>query len=345
MTFPPGASMKIIRPMKITLFLACTTLWVTLLSGPSFAQSHVASLSETVYASWESPFLSDEVTLPEPSCSEEAEPFAMVPLEFVQEASLQSSPGFIPSSPPERTIILWEAQKTQGSPSPERSEPDKSLDTEGEEEFAEETIPDPLEPVNRLFFHFNDKLYYWLLKPVATAYKAVLPQAVRVSVSNFFSNLTTPIRVANCILQGDVDAAGNETARFMWNTTVEALGLFDPAKSMCKINKDDRDLGQTFGKWGINSGFYIEWPVLGPSSVRDTFGFVGDFFLDPKTYVSYVYDHPITYAIRPFEIVNETSLRLGEYEDFKKMAVDPYVAKRDGYYQYRQNKINKVKKK
>jgi len=198
-----------------------------------------------------------------------------------------------------------------------------------------EPIADPIEPVNRAFFHFNDKLYFWVLKPVATGYKAVVPEDARVGVRNFFSNLTTPVRVANCLLQVNFKCAGTETARFLLNTGLGMGGFLDPGKD-AHLEKQDKDLGQTLGIWGIGPGFYINWPILGPSSLRDTAGFIGDLFLDPRTYLL---NDPIFYVVRPYELVNDTSLRTGEYEDFKEAALDPYIALKDAYTQYRQNKI------
>jgi phospholipid-binding lipoprotein MlaA len=122
------------------------------------------------------------------------------------------------------------------------------------------------------------------------------------------------------------------------NTTVGLAGFLDPAKKEFNIEKHDEDLGLTLGSWGVGPAFYIDWPILGPSSLRDTLGFAGDLFLDPRTYML---NRPIFYVVRPFEFVNDTSLRIGEYEDLKKAAIDPYVALRDAYHQYRQNKIRK----
>lgn len=197
------------------------------------------------------------------------------------------------------------------------------------------SIADPLEPVNRAFFQFNDKLYFWVLKPVATGYKAVLPEDARVGVRNFFSNLTTPIRVGNCLLQLNFKCAGTETARFFLNTGLGMGGFLDPGRD-AHLEKREEDFGQTLGVWGIGSGFYINWPIFGPSSLRDTVGFIGDLFLDPRTYI---FNQPIFYVVRPYELVNDTSLTIGEYEDFKEAALDPYIALKDAYSQYRQNKI------
>jgi phospholipid-binding lipoprotein MlaA len=199
-----------------------------------------------------------------------------------------------------------------------------------------ETIADPLEPVNRAFFKFNDKFYFWILKPVASGYKAIIPEDGRVGVRNFFSNLTTPIRLVNCLLQAKFKGAGNEMVRFLVNTPFGLAGFLDTAKKEFKIEKREEDFGQTLGVWGIGPAFFINWPILGPSSLRDTTGFVGDLFLDPRTYV---FNSPILYLVTPVELVNETSLTIGDYEDLKEAALDPYIALKDAYHQYRQNKI------
>lgn len=242
----------------------------------------------------------------------------------------------------EAVQVLWQAPKLAELtvPQPVGPSASESPQTGAEEAAVNETIADPLEPVNRVFFGFNDKLYFWLLKPVASGYKAVFPQDLRVCFRNFFSNLVSPVRFANSLLQAEFKGAGNEAARFGLNTTLGFFGFFDQAKDKFEIDKQDRDLGQTLGIWGFGPAFYINWPVLGPSSLRDTAGFVGDHFFDPRTYLL---SWPVSTGVRSAEIVNNTSLTLGEYEDFKKAALDPYVSMRDGYNQYRENKIKKKK--
>lgn len=211
---------------------------------------------------------------------------------------------------------------------------------EPESKEQPDTLADPLEPVNRIFFHVNDKLYFWVFKPIASGYRVVVPEDVRLGVKNAFSNLTTPVRLVNCLLQANFKGAGNETIRFLLNSTLGLAGFLDPAKTELRIEKQDEDFGQTLGLWGIGPGFYIEWPFLGASSLRDTVGFIGDLFLDPRTYV---FNRPIFYVVRPYELVNEISLRIGEYEDFKRAVIDPYIAKRDAYHQHRIYKVKERK--
>ncbi|MDO8784944.1 MAG: VacJ family lipoprotein, partial [Syntrophales bacterium] len=154
---------------------------------------------------------------------------------------------------------------------------EEATEEEEEMEAETETIPDPLKPFNHLMFRFNDKLYFYVLKPIARGYKAVLPEKVRLSVRNALSNIATPVRFINCTLQGKLKSAGTELARFLVNTTWGVLGLFDPAKNYLHLEKTPEDFGQTLGKYGIKEGFYVVWPFWGPSNLRDTIGMTGDF--------------------------------------------------------------------
>jgi phospholipid-binding lipoprotein MlaA len=206
----------------------------------------------------------------------------------------------------------------------------------GEQEEAMDMIPDPFEPLNRVFFEFNDRLYFYALKPIATGYKAVLPEPARVGVSDFFHNLAFPIRFANCILQAKAEGAAMEFARFIVNTFLGVGGFIDVATQE-GFKKHDEDLGQTFGAWGAGPGFYICWPFLGPSSLRDTIGTVGDGFLDPVNYAAN--DTIENLSVRAYYVINRTSLTLGDYETLKEAALDPYVSLKDAYYQNRKAKI------
>ena len=203
------------------------------------------------------------------------------------------------------------------------------------------TIPDPLESFNRAMFRFNDKLYFWVLKPVAQGYKKVVPEAPRVGVKNFFSNLKFPIRFVSSLLQADFSGAATEFGRFAVNTVWGVGGLLDPASSkQLNIPKNEADLGQTLGVYGLGQGFYIVLPVLGPYSARDSVGIAGDYFLYPVSYITPWYDW---LAVRSYEEVNDTSLRIGDYEFIKEASIDPYVALRDAYSQYRQKKVEERK--
>ncbi|MCX7816813.1 MAG: VacJ family lipoprotein [Syntrophales bacterium] len=210
----------------------------------------------------------------------------------------------------------------------------RDIDTEEEERIE---IPDPLEPFNRVMFTFNDKLYFFVLKPIAQGYSKVLPEKVRVCVKNFFSNILFPVRLVNCFLQGNAEGVAAELARFTANTVFGLGGVIDFAsREDINIPKCDEDFGQTLGSYGLGPGFYINWPFLGPSSPRDTVGWIGDSLLYPFQYVKPWY---VSITTKVYDKVNDTSLRIGDYEALKEAAVDPYVAVRDAYAQYRYQKI------
>ena len=219
------------------------------------------------------------------------------------------------------------------------SSDDMFTDDLGDLEEPSVSIADPLEPFNRAMFHFNDKLYFWVLKPAARGYSAVVPGPARRGVKNFFNNLLFPVRFVNCILQGKFEGAGIEVDRFLINSTIGLAGFMDTAANHFNLKEYDEDLGQTLGSYGIGPGFFITWPFLGPSTVTNTIGTVGDGFLEPLYYVDM--DTKYEVAIKAFELVNYTSLRIGDYEDLKKSALDPYVALRNAYIQRRQSEIKK----
>lgn len=210
---------------------------------------------------------------------------------------------------------------------------------EGEWDGAAEgpAIADPIEPWNKAMYHFNDRLYFWVLKPVATGYKTVTPDIAREGVRNFFNNLATPVRFLGCLLQGKSERAGVELGRFMVNTTFGVLGFGNPASLEPTLQvPPEEDVGQAFGSWGIGNGFYIVWPILGPSTLRDSAASLGEGFLSPLYYLE-----PTSAAIgaRAFDQVNDASFRLGDYEKIKSAALDPYVAIRNGYIQRRNRQL------
>lgn len=207
------------------------------------------------------------------------------------------------------------------------------------EETSEEPVrlSDPLKSYNRAIFQFNDKLYFYVLKPVAKGYKAILPEQVRTYIRNAISNARMPVRVINCILQRKFCYTADEITRFAVNTTFGMAGLFDPAYSCLKIEKHEEDLGQTLGFYGISEIIPITWPFLGPSNLRDTLGLLGDAFTDPLLYVEPI----LTPSIATLNTINETSLTLGEYEKFKESAIDPYISMTNAYTQYRKSQIKK----
>ena len=197
-------------------------------------------------------------------------------------------------------------------------------------------IADPFMGLNKAMFTVNDRVYFWILKPVAQGYRTVLPSSVRGWIKNFFYNLQTPARFTNCILQGKGMAARNEFARFVFNSTAGVLGFGNPAGKYRELNPPPEDLGQTLGIYGIGNGFYLVWPLIGPSTLRDTAGRVGDIFLDPVSYLDSTEAGVAAYTLRT---VNETSFRIGDYETLKEAFLEPYEAFRDAYIQNRRKQV------
>jgi phospholipid-binding lipoprotein MlaA len=214
----------------------------------------------------------------------------------------------------------------------------KNLDEGYEEEVQQ--IPDPLAPVNKVMFHINDKLYFWMLKPATQVYSHIVPKDFRIVFSNAYDNLRAPARMLNHLLQLRFKPAGNELIRFLFNSAAGLGGLVDFASDALGIKKQEADFGQTLGHYGIGHGLYIVLPVFGPSSLRDGVGLAGDRFMHPLTYVSSSdLTSEETTGIFAHEKVNDTSFKIGDYESFKEAAIDPYVSMRDAFVQHRKKKV------
>ena len=244
----------------------------------------------------------------------------------------------------ETTIALTQSNAAEESKVQEGGGAE-SPDISEEVEEAAPQIADPLAPVNKVMFHFNDKLYFWGLKPAAQVYSHIIPEEFRIAFSNAYDNLWAPSRVVNNLLQLRLKAAGNELIRFLFNSFAGIGGLGDVAKDALDIKQQQADFGQTLGHYGIGHGFYLVLPVFGPSSVRDGVGIVGDRLMHPLTYVG---SSHLTFgekvAISAHEKVNDLSFKIGDYESFKEAAIDPYVSMRDAFTQNRQKKVEESKK-
>lgn len=195
---------------------------------------------------------------------------------------------------------------------------------------------DPLEPFNRAMYTFNDKFDRYLLKPVATGYRAVTPTPVRRSVSNFFSNLTEPIVALNNALQGKWGDAGSDLGRFATNSTLGLFGLFDVATRF-GFERHNEDFGQTFGVWGVQEGPYLVLPFFGPSNFRDGFGLIPYYYAHPITYME---EQSTAYKLYAVEGV-DTRARLLDAGDILDQAAgdDPYVFVREAYLQRRRSLV------
>lgn len=142
---------------------------------------------------------------------------------------------------------------------------------------------DPFEPANRVVYTVNDSLDKAILRPVSVTYQTVTPDPVERGVRNFFQNIGEIRNATNNLLQGKLGPTGTSTGRFLINSTVGILGVFDVARHI-GIERNVEDFGQTLGYWGLGPGPYLVLPLLGPSSVRDSAGFLGDIWLSPLQY-------------------------------------------------------------
>lgn len=194
--------------------------------------------------------------------------------------------------------------------------------------------PDPrdrFERFNRSVFALNQTLDKAVARPVAVAYRRITPGPVRTGVANFFVNLGYPTVMVNDLLQGKLKPFARDTGRLVVNTTIGIGGLFDPATRM-GLGANDEDLGQTFGRWGIGPGPYLVLPLLGPSTVRDGIGSVGDAFTNPKSYIDEPY---VRYGLTALELVSGRA-ELLDTDSVLNESFDPYAFMRSAYLQRRE---------
>jgi phospholipid-binding lipoprotein MlaA len=217
---------------------------------------------------------------------------------------------------------------------------DDEFDDEFEDEFTDEEFAatyDPLIRINRWMFTFNDKMYFWLLKPVSKGYGYILPEPPRKGINRFFLNLSFPKRFVNNLLQMKWKYAGIETARFGINTFFGILGFWDPAEKYYGLTIKKEDFGQTLAVYGVGEGVPLMVPIFGASNLRDALALIPDLALNPLFFVpDALY---VSIALATYEKVNYVSLHIGEYEAIKADALDPYTFIRDGYKQIRRKQV------
>jgi phospholipid-binding lipoprotein MlaA len=248
-----------------------------------------------------------------------------------------------------RAILLCEAQQEDkesivenwsGEPAQSQNISDDEYGNVTEEQAVSGEGPrvaDPLEPWNRAMYNFNDKVYVWLLRPAAEGYEYVLPEGIRGIFSSFYKNIKAPVRIINNLLQGKPGYAGIELAKFVINSTIGVAGFRDCATECFNIKGREADFGQTLGKYGMGHGFYFVWPFIGPSSARDSVGWGVDWTFKPTTYLGgSEWFNPENVGLYVHESVNTLSFHIGEYEALKGAAIDPYIAMRVIYIQYRE---------
>lgn len=195
----------------------------------------------------------------------------------------------------------------------------------------DEEISDPLEPVNRAIFWFNDKSYFYLLKPIARVFR-VVPTPVRSGVSRMFDNLKSPLRAVSSLLQLKFAQSGVEVSRLLINTTVGLGGFYDPARNWWDLNKQNEDLGQVFGHYGVGQGWYLVLPLLGSSNLRDGIALIPEFYASPLYWALHRDGYLVAIGV---DGINTLSLDRDTYESIVIEQLDPYLFIRDAYTQRR----------
>jgi len=238
------------------------------------------------------------------------------------------------------TIEVANGDSTVADSLEQHEEFDDEFDDEFEDEFKSGSSSsqafDPLRRYNLFMFRINDWMYLWIIRPVAKGYACLLPEGVRVPVGRALRNLRTPVSAVNALLQLEFKKAGTELGRFLINSTVGILGLFDPAASQLKWYPANEDFGLTLGHYGMGSGFPIVLPFLGPSNLRDSIALVPNLLLNPFSYIRNVI---FSISVGVADVFNAVSLEYEMIDSLKAEALDPYTFFRDAYQQNRDNRI------
>lgn len=201
-------------------------------------------------------------------------------------------------------------------------------------------VYDPLESINRPIFQVNDALDRAIAKPLARGYVAIVPQPARTGVRNFLRNLSSPVNIANQLLQGDLQGAGNDVVRFSANTLVGLGGVIDVA-GMHGIDYEPEDFGQTMGVWGIPNGPFLVVPILGPMTMRDGIGRAVDTYADPVRMYLYNTDREeIWYALGAVDLLDRRAQLLDVLDQLRASSLDYYAVVRSSHYQYREGLLN-----
>jgi phospholipid-binding lipoprotein MlaA len=200
---------------------------------------------------------------------------------------------------------------------------------------AERDPRDPLEPLNRQVYRFNDALDRTVAQPVARGYVRAVPSEIRGRVRNFFGNIGDLFIGVNNFLQGKFEDGVSDWARFAFNSTVGLLGIHDVATDM-GYEKHNEDFGQTLGRWGVRSGPYLVLPILGSSTVRDGIGTGVDLYTDPLTEVR---PYHTQYGLVGLRLTQVRADLLDASRILEEAALDKYTFQRDAYLQRRRSLI------
>ncbi len=208
------------------------------------------------------------------------------------------------------------------------------------------SVPDPIEPFNRLMWSFNKGLMTGVIRPTSRVYRFVVVKPARTGIGNFGKNLTYPGRAINNLLQGKWSGARDESYRFLCNSTIGVAGIFDVATKW-NIPRSEADFGQTFGQWGWEPGCFIMLPIFGPSNERDTLGLAADTAANPLLYVApyeFAANNPLTY-LGPYSyftyavMYNDLSDSVGEFVRFSQAEMDPYAQVQYAWTFARKNRV------
>lgn len=197
---------------------------------------------------------------------------------------------------------------------------------------------DPLEPFNRTMHGFNRVADKVVLRPVASGYRAIMPEKGREMVTNFLQNLYTPVEFTNSVLQADPQNSFTHLWRFLINSSFGVAGLFDPATEL-GLKARHTDFGQTLALYGVDSGAYVVLPFFGPSSIRDGIGRGVDTLINPITYL----DDKITYSVAGATAIDWRSNNMSLLDDVYNDSLDPYATFRSGWTQKRAADIRRAK--
>ena len=197
------------------------------------------------------------------------------------------------------------------------------------------TVNDPIEGFNRSMFGFNEKVDENVLKPVATGYKNVVPSPARTGITNFYNNFEDAWSAVNSLLQWKFERAASNTMRVMVNTTLGFGGVLDWGSAM-SLKRYNEDLGQTLGYWGVGEGAYVVWPLLGPSTARDSVALPVDMAASPSLVIN---STPVSIGVTALNVVNTRANLLDSTALLDDIVLDKYIFVRDGFLQRRRSQV------
>lgn len=231
-------------------------------------------------------------------------------------------------------LLVLSVGACAGDPATAENKPATAAETD-------ESVNDPIEPVNRAIFGFNEYFYEYVLGPISTAYTDYLPSPLRQAIHNFLANLQSPVILANDVLQGEAQRAMETLGRAIVNSTIGMGGIVDMGAEM-GVRRHKEDFGQTMGVWGVGEGLYVVIPLLGPSNPRDAVGqlFVDSYFDPMGLWLSNIDRDDLLWARTGVKGVDEYSNVREELAQVKKTSIDYYAAIRSLYRQKRKAEIS-----